>query len=80
VRRSVLSEASAVHRPSSQEFRLATGQGKAPEDALVFGEDDGSPRSPNAVTKKWGKAMKDAGIDATLHSLRHTHASLGCPI
>jgi hypothetical protein len=41
----------------------------------VFGEDDRSPRSPNAVTKEWGKAMKDAGIDATLHSLRHTHAS-----
>jgi integrase len=28
-----------------------------------------------AVTKAWGKAMAKAGIDATLHSLRHTHAS-----
>jgi integrase len=42
----------------------------------VFGEPDGSPRSPNALTKEWSKAMDAIGIDATLHSLRHTHASI----
>jgi integrase len=64
-----------AHRRLQQEFRLATGQGRATDDGLVFGEHDGSPRSPNAVTKEWGKAMQAAGIKATLHSLRHTHAS-----
>jgi integrase len=63
-----------THWRLQQEYRLATGQGRA-NDGLVFGEPDGSPRSPNAVTKEWGKAMKAAGIEATLHSLRHTHAS-----
>ena len=57
-----------------QERRLALGLGRA-NDGLVFAEEDGSPRSPNAVTKAWAKAMEDAGIGATLHSLRHTHAS-----
>lgn len=28
------------------------------------------------MTKEWGKAMKAANIEATLHSLRHTHASV----
>lgn len=77
-RRTITLPASTVaelrtHWRLQQEFRLATGQGRA-NDGLVFGEDDGSPRSPNAVTKAWAKAMP-AGIKATLHSLRHTHAS-----
>jgi integrase len=63
-----------THWRLQQEFRLATGQGRA-NDGLVFSENDGSPRSPNAVTKAWSKAMEKAGIEATLHSLRHTHAS-----
>ena len=62
------------HWRAQQELRLALGLGRA-NDALAFGDDDGSPRSPNAVTKAWGKAMKAAGLVATLHSLRHTHAS-----
>jgi integrase len=40
----------------------------------VFGEPDGSPRLPNALTRKWAKALENAGIVAALHSLRHTHA------
>ncbi|MDO8400639.1 MAG: site-specific integrase [Bradyrhizobium sp.] len=64
-----------AHWRTQQEDRLALGLGKAPESALVFGEPDGSPRSPNALTKEWAAAMEKAGIAATLHSLRHTHAS-----
>jgi integrase len=64
-----------THWRVQQEHRLALGQGKAPEDALVFGEWDGSPRSPNALTKEWASVMARAKIQATLHSLRHTHAS-----
>jgi integrase len=64
-----------VHWARQQEQRLALGLGKAPEDSLVFATWDGSTRSPNALTKEWATAMKAAGIKATLHSLRHTHAS-----
>jgi integrase len=78
-RRTITLPASTVaelrtHWRLQQEARLAAGLGRV-NDALVFGEDDGSPRSPNALTKEWAKVMKNAGIKATLHSLRHTHAS-----
>jgi integrase len=63
------------HRKAQQEQRLFLGLGKAPEDALVFAGPDGSTRSPNALTKEWTLAMKKAGLKATFHSLRHTHAS-----
>lgn len=64
-----------VHRRAAQEQRLALGGGKLPDDGLVFANWDGSPRSPNSLTKAWQLAMGKAKITATLHSLRHTHAS-----
>jgi integrase len=63
------------HRRAQLEQRLALGLGKEPDDALVFPNWDGSIRSPNGVTKEWALAMCKAGLIATLHSLRHTHAS-----
>ena len=63
------------HWEAQQEQRLLFGLGKAPEDALVFASSDGSPRSPNALTKEWQLAMRQIGLKATLHSLRHSHAS-----
>jgi integrase len=64
-----------AHRKAQAEQRLALGLGRAPEDALVFATWDGSTRSPNALTKEWSKAMQAASLEATFHSLRHTHAS-----
>lgn len=63
------------HRKAQLELRMALGLGKASDDALVFPNWDGSTRSPNGVTKEWALAMRKAGLKATLHSLRHTHAS-----
>jgi integrase len=63
------------HWKAQQEQRLALGLGKAPADALVFANWDGSVRSPDVLTHQWHRAMKAAGIKATLHSLRHTHTS-----
>jgi integrase len=63
------------HRRTQQELRLALGLGKTPADALVFADWDGSPRLPHTLTQQWRKAMKRAGLKASLHSLRHTHAS-----
>jgi integrase len=63
------------HRKAQQEQRLLLGLGKATDDALVFASWNGEPRSPNALTKEWTVVIRRAGLSATLHSLRHTHAS-----
>src|SRR5262245_19464342 len=60
------------HRKAQLEQRLFFGLGKASDDALVFASWDGSPY---LLTLQWRRAMKAIGLKATLHSLRHTHAS-----
>jgi integrase len=80
-RRTIALPSSAVtelrtHWKAQQEQRLALGAGKSPPDTLVFADVNGEPRKPNAVTKEWQRTATAAGIpEATLHSLRHTHAS-----
>jgi integrase len=63
------------HWRVQQERRLFFGLGKAGADALVFCSWDGSPYLPSTLTLQWRRAMQAAGLNATLHSLRHTHAS-----
>lgn len=70
-----LTSALRAHWKTQQEQRLMLGLGKAPPEGLVFCELDGSPRSPNALTKEWSALMGKAKLKATFHSLRHTHAS-----
>jgi integrase len=66
-----------AHWRTQQEQRMALGIGKAPPDSQVLATFDGKPRSPSAVTWGWGLAMAKAGMPkVTLHSLRHTHASV----
>ena len=44
---------------------------------LVFSQLDGSPTLPNTLTHAFGKIVRKAGLEGiTLHSLRHTHASI----
>jgi integrase len=65
------------HWREQQEQRLGMGLGKAPETAPVFATADGRHLSPNAITKAWPAAVAAVGMPAvTLHSLRHTHASM----
>ena len=46
-------------------------------DRLVFSQPDGSPLLPNTVTHAFGKIARRAGLHGvTLHSLRHSHASI----
>ncbi len=46
-------------------------------DRLVFSQLDGSPLLPNTVTHAFAKIVRKAGLEGiTLHSLRHTHASI----
>jgi integrase len=79
-RRTITLPASTVtvlreHLKATLERRLQLGQGKTPDDALVFATWDGNTRSPNAMTKEWRRAIHAAKLKASFHSLRHTHAS-----
>jgi integrase len=65
-----------AHRKAQQEHRLKLGQGRVPDDALIFANWDGEIRNPDALTKEWAACMKQNGMpQIKLHSLRHTHAS-----
>ena len=65
------------HWRAQQEQRLAMGAGRAPEDGFVLAAYDGQPQSPTAVSQAWLLAMKAISMKGvTLHSLRHTHASM----
>jgi integrase len=65
------------HWREQQEQRLGMGLGKAPDSASVFATADGGHLSPNALSKSWPRIMAAIGMPGvTLHSLRHTHASM----
>jgi len=65
-----------THRAAQQELRLSLGLGRLPDDALVFPSFEGTPRSPNALTREWTRATIDLNLPrVSLHALRHTHAS-----
>jgi integrase len=65
------------HWRETQECRLKLGLGRASDDAPVFAKHDGKHMSPDAVTQAWIRQMDALGMPhVTLHSLRHTHASM----
>jgi integrase len=81
-RRTITLPSSAIamlvdHRREQLELRMKLGLGKPAADSLVFCNYDGSPISPNYVSKIWRLAI--AGIASiprvSFHSLRHSHAS-----
>ena len=66
-----------AHWRAQQEQRLALGVGKSPDDSPVLATFDGKLQSPGAISAAWGRAMEAIGMpEITLHSLRHTHASM----
>jgi integrase len=72
------------HRKQQASERLMIGAGYLDQD-LVFANPDGSPLHADAVTKRFQRLAKHAGLPQTrLHDLRHawgTHAHhLGVPI
>src|SRR5262245_4491938 len=65
-----------AHWRAQQEQRLALGLGRAGDDGPVFAG-DGAFLSPDAISHAWMRQMESIGMsDVTLHSLRHTHASM----
>jgi integrase len=66
-----------AHWRDQQQQRLALGMGRASDDSPVLAAIDGGFLSPNGITKAWPRAMAEIGMPGvTLHSLRHTHASV----
>jgi integrase len=65
-----------AHWTRQQEQRLALGQGRAGDDALILAKWDGTPMSPNATTTEWARALTKLKLPlVSLHALRHTHVS-----
>jgi integrase len=60
------------HWRAQQEQRLSAGLGKAPDASPVLAGGDGSYQSPGAISQMWGRTVPEI----SLHSLRHTHASM----
>jgi integrase len=66
-----------AHWKAQQEQRLKLGLGRADDDAPVFATHDGKFMSPDGVSHAWVRQMESIGMShVTLHSLRHTNASL----
>jgi integrase len=65
-----------AHWRQQLELRLALGLGKPDPDALVFSTPDGSPMSPDNLSRDWRRACRSLGLPMVMfHALRHTHAS-----
>jgi integrase len=64
------------HRANQERARILTGK-PLTEDDLVFAHDDGSPLSPNSVSRAWDLLAKAAAVKPIrFHDARHTHATL----
>ncbi len=67
-------EALRRHRVNQLKERMALGLGRD-DCALAFTTVTGHPYWPKNFSKAFAKIVKRAGLDCTLHGLRHTHAS-----
>jgi integrase len=66
-----------AHRKQQLENRMALGLGRPDEDSLVFCRADGSPMSPDNLSRDWRVVVKTLKLPrVTFHGLRHTHVSL----
>jgi integrase len=65
-----------AHWRQQLEFRMALGLGKPEAEALLFSNPDGSPLSPDNLSRDWRRACRSLGLPMVMfHALRHTHAS-----
>ena len=65
-----------AHRVKQLEQRMALGLGRADPSALVFSKLDGSPMSPDNLSRESGRVCRRLGLPRVMfHALRHSHAS-----
>lgn len=64
------------HWRTQMELRLALGRGRGENHDLIFCRLDGTPLSPNSISRDWHMAVRALKLpQVTFHALRHTHAS-----
>jgi integrase len=64
------------HRKQLLETRLLLGEGRLAPDDLLFGNLEGGPLRPSAISSDWGDVAERLGMpEVTFQGLRHTHAS-----
>jgi integrase len=69
-------EIARAHRRKQAEQRLLLGIGTAGDDDLVFARPDGSPLSPDNLSRDWRRAVNRLGLPRVMfHALRHSSAS-----
>jgi integrase len=72
----ILVDALRDYRKAQLELRMKLGQGRLPDNALLFANLEGAPLSRNAISAAWADFAANVGLpDVTFHALRHTHAS-----
>lgn len=65
-----------AHRVHQLGQRLTLGLGRLGADDLVFTMPDGSPRSPDDLSRDWRRTVLALGLPPVMfHALRHSHAS-----
>jgi integrase len=79
-RRSVLVHPSVIeelkaHQEAQKEHAKKIGK-YWPDNDLVFRSAGGGPMRPGYVGLAWRRVVKELGIDARFHDLRHTHAAM----
>ena len=64
------------HWRQQLEYRMALGLGKPEPTALIFSQPDGSPLSPDNLSRDWRRTCRSLGFPLVMfHALSHTHAS-----
>ena len=72
----ILVDALREHRKVQLELRMKMGQGRLPNEALLFATLEDAPQSTISMSKSWGKFAASIGMpEVTFHALRRTHAS-----
>jgi integrase len=65
-----------THRVHQLGQRLTLGLGRLGAEDLVFTMPDGSPRSPDNLSRDWRRTVRTLGLPPVMfHALRHSHAS-----
>ena len=65
-----------AHGLRQNELRLALGVGRAGPEDLIFCKPDGSPLSPDRLSRQWRDVVTGKHLPrVSFHALRHTHAS-----
>jgi integrase len=65
-----------AHRVQQLELRMSLGLGRPGPEAFAFSNYDGSPRSPDNLSRDWKRAVRALKLPQVMfHALRHTHVS-----